>query len=308
MNIEEINSIVEHQLDAWPEAKRNFDALSQIGRKRLALGDFPAFAQHNPARIKSTGAKIDKESIRNRACFLCKSNRPAEQLSREWIPGWEFLVNPYPILPIHFTIVDKEHRPQDGIPLDMAVMAEQAPDLAIFYNGAKAGASAPDHRHCQAVLKSELPLLHLAEEYHSLDNAPIVSSDSFGIDLPFAFLSAIVTPDKNGMLTLHTMTRIRGIDSTTGLPDPDLVNAFFWIDSKGYLRIVVIPRRAHRPKRFYANDDTHMTVSPGALDMAGLLILPIQEDYDRMSEKTAREIYEEVAFKNNLPSEILPKS
>ena len=305
MDTEAINMLVENQLAIWPEAKRNFDALAHIGRKPLRIGELEAVAQYNPARIKSTAAKVDSDSIRRRPCFLCKENRPAEQLCGEWIPGWELLVNPYPILPIHFTIVDTSHRPQDGIPLEMAVMAEKAPDLAIFYNGARAGASAPDHRHCQAVLKSELPLLKLAEKHHLPGMPSIVSSEKFGLNLPFNFLSAIVTPDKEGMFTLQTMTRVKGKDIKTGKPDAGLVNAFFWIDNTGCLRIIAIPRKAHRPDCYYAEDETRMTVSPGALDMAGLMILPVEKDYNRMNPGLAEKIYGEVAFKGPLPPEVL---
>ena len=306
MNTEEINNFVEHQLSVWPEAKQNFDALAKIGRRPLKIGDFDFFAQHNPARIKSTGAKTDAESIKKRACFLCSDNRPKEQIALDWLEGWELLLNPYPILPVHFTIVDRQHRSQDGIPLEMAVMAEKAPDLAIFYNGAKAGASAPDHRHCQAVLKSELPIIHLAERHHTKEMPHIVSSSVFGLSLPFNFISAIITPDNEGMKNLLLMTKIRGVDRTTGLPDPDLVNAFFWIGSDGLLRIIVIPRQAHRPKMFYAEDESKMTVSPGALDMAGLLILPIEKDYERMSSALAAKIYDEVAFSREIPESVFP--
>ncbi len=305
LNTEWINNYVEHQLAVWPLAKRNFDALSAISRRPLMLGDLTVYAQHNPARIKSTGAKTDAASISKRPCFLCASNRPPEQISQGWVDGWELLLNPYPILPIHFTIVDVKHRRQDAIPSDMAAMAEEAPALAIFYNGARAGASAPDHRHCQAVLKSELPLIQLAEKHHTRNLPPIVSSEVFGLDLPFNFMSAIITPDQQGLRNLYLMTQIKGIDAETGNPDADLVNAFFWIDSEGLLRIIVIPRRAHRPSCFFAEDDSQMTVSPGALDMAGLLILPIEKDYERINPQLARQIYSEVAFAGSLPDNII---
>lgn len=306
MNTEEINNFIEYQLSVWPEAKRNFDALTKIGRKSVNVGDFEMFAQHNPARIRSTGAKTDAESIKKRACFLCSSNRPQQQIAHEWLEGWDLLINPYPILPVHFTIVDKKHRPQDAIPLEMAVMAEKAPDLAIFYNGAKAGASAPDHRHCQAVLKTELPIIRLTEKYHLKKMPAIISSSEFNLSLPFNFISAIITPDNEGMKILRLMTLIQGIDKTTGKPDPGLVNAFFWIDSAGLLRSIIIPRRAHRPDLFFAEDDSKMTVSPGALDMAGLLILPVEDDYSRISSDLAAHIYDQVAFSGKIPESVFP--
>jgi len=306
LTTEDINNRLEHQLACWPLAKSNFDALMKVERKALPLGDFNCCAQFNPARIVSTAAKTDPDSIRKRKCFLCAENRPEEQFSEKWIEGWELLVNPYPILPVHFTIVDTTHTPQGEIPFEMAQMAEMAPDLAIFYNGARAGASAPDHRHCQGVLKSELPLVALAEKCHRRDMPAIVSSEEFGSNLPFQFLSAIVTPDENGMLTLMRMIRVRGIDSANGKPNQGLVNAFFWIGNDGLLRIAAIPRRAHRPSCFFKTEEEKMTVSPGALDMAGMLILPVHKDFLKINEEMALEIYSEVAFADSLPNEVIP--
>lgn len=109
LSIEHINSLIESQLMSWHEAKRNFDRLMEIERKPLQLGDFHIAAQLNPARIRSTGAAVDKASVAARSCFLCKENRPAMQMSGEWpTPEWELLVNPYPILPVHFTIAAKK--------------------------------------------------------------------------------------------------------------------------------------------------------------------------------------------------------
>jgi len=135
LSIEHINSLIESQLMSWHEAKRNFDRLMEIDRKPLQLGDFHIAAQLNPARIRSTGAAVDKASVAARSCFLCKENRPAMQMSGEWpTPEWELLVNPYPILPVHFTIAAKKHIPQERIPLEMAMMAEYAPPLVFFFN------------------------------------------------------------------------------------------------------------------------------------------------------------------------------
>ena len=139
LNTELINTIIERQLDKWDEARENFFRLRHAERRSLALGALQGAIQYNPARIRSTGASIDSKSIAARPCFLCRSNRPEAQDSFEWMEGWEFLVNPFPILPVHFTIVSKNHVPQDHIPAEMASMAEYAPDLVFFFNGARAG-------------------------------------------------------------------------------------------------------------------------------------------------------------------------
>lgn len=305
LHIDTINDLVERQLLVWPEAKQRFDALINIKRKNIALDAFPVVAQLNPARIRSTAAKVDAASISERKCFLCGENRPQEQFSAPWPDqGWELLVNPFPILPIHFTIAAKKHTPQDEIPLEMAAMAELAPELAIFLNGARAGASAPDHLHCQGVLKSELPLVRLVEKYHSTEHGGWMSSEEFGCTLPFHFLSAVITPDMQGMLALSKVATAFGIDATTGEHDKGLVNAFFWISDNGLLRVVIIPRRAHRPRAYFVEGESHFTVSPGALDMAGLLILPIEDDFNRIAESSIRDIYADTAFAEALPQAI----
>ena len=291
----DLADLVEAQLQVWPMAKSNYDALANVKAKQLAVGDLPVVVYFNPARMVSTGAKLDKDTLSKRPCFLCKDNRPKEQLAAEIIPGWELLVNPYPIFPINFTIVATEHIPQTTIPLEMITLAEMMPDMVVFYNGAKAGASAPDHYHMQAVLKSELPLLRIAEEYHKPEAGLVVTASSFGKKLPFDFYSGIITPDKEGMAAAKLFTRLAGIDKITGKPDHDLVNAFCWLDSHGLMRFIVVPRTTIRPDCYGARPDD-FTISPGAVDMAGCIITPRANDFERVDAERISEIYKDVAI------------
>lgn len=305
LSIESINNLIETQLLQWHEAKLNFDRLTEVERKPLTLGNFQCAAQLNPARIRSTGAAVDKESISRRPCFLCAANRPDKQLAGSWPDSdWELLLNPYPILPVHFTIAAKRHIPQDHIPVEMAAMAEKAPDLVFFFNGAKAGASAPDHLHCQAMLKSELPIVSLVEKSHPVEQKGWISSEEYKLDLPFNFMSAVIGSGFTGMYDLAKIQNAFGIDAESGEKDPGLVNAFFWISDKGFLRIVMVPRRAHRPSLYFMPEGERFVISPGAVDMAGLLIVPREEDFRRISHETAARIYAEAAFAEPLPSEI----
>lgn len=301
---EHINTLIEQQLEAWPEARENFSRIKDTSRHVFRLGALNCGAQLNPARIRSTGASIDSKSIEARPCFLCKSNRPELQITVEWMPGWHLLVNPYPILPVHFTVAATDHKPQDRIPLDMAAMAEAAPDLVFFFNGASAGASAPDHMHVQAVLKSELPLMRIVERYHPASQSGFMSSEQYGVDLPFHFISAVVTPDAEGMKTLARIPGSFGIDATTGLPDRGLVNAFFWIGDNGLLRVAIVPRRAHRPACYAAEESDRLVISPGAIDMTGIIVTPRPQDFLRLSAEKISQIYSEVAFSDALPGAI----
>jgi len=73
---------------------------------------------------------------------------------------YQVLINPYPILPQHLTIVSRRHTPQSlkGRLGDFCKMAMELPDFLLFYNGARCGASAPDHMHFQAGSRGVVPL------------------------------------------------------------------------------------------------------------------------------------------------------
>ena len=283
---------IDAQLADWPLARENYQALGRTERRSMRLGDLTVGIQHNPARIVSTGAKTDDKSIGERPCFLCKENRPQQQTGIDIADGWELLLNPYPIFPSHFTIVSKKHQPQEGLPLDMVAMAERLPGHTVFFNGRRSGASCPDHLHCQAVKTRELPLMCLIERSHALELGRTATPESLCLDIPFAFKSVIVTPDMEGMVELA------GIETTIGREyiSEGRVNAFVWIDQSGLLRICAVPRRAHRPARYGTESDQYL-ISPGCIDIAGVLIAPLKKDFDSLSEEDVRQIYGECAVR-----------
>lgn len=296
MTNDDIASFIEAQLQDWPLAKKNYDALMEVKRREAVIGNFPIGIQWNPARIVSTGADISRTEIERRPCFLCRDNRPKEQHICNILPGWELLVNPYPILPVHLTIVSTQHRPQERVPEDIVSLAELLPGMAVFFNGAKAGASAPDHLHLQAVLKDELPLLRLAEKEHPSCKPGICTSEDFKVKPPYLVFSGVVAPGQDGLKALLAGLRLGGLSSDGRLTDPELVNSFFWIDGDGLLRFVVVPRKAHRPACYYAAGDERRMISPGCIDMAGLIIAPRKEDYDRLTSEEISKIFNDVAI------------
>lgn len=269
-------------------ARDNYQALGRTERRSMLLGDLTVGIQHNPARIVSTAAKTDAKTLAERPCFLCKKNRPPQQVGIEIAEGWELLLNPFPIFPTHFTIVSKEHKPQEGFPLDMVTMAERLPGHTVFFNGKQAGASCPDHLHCQAVKTHELPLMQLIEKKHNLDFGNVATHKSLGLDVPFGFISIIITPDSEGMSVLASMEEIIGKKHIAD----GKINAFVWIDANGLLRICAVRRNMHRPSCYGKEEGQHM-ISPGCIDMTGVLIAPMKKDYDELTEEDIREIYHE---------------
>lgn len=289
-----INEFIEQQLAVWPEARDRYLALGKTERRRFRIGDFEGAFQFNPARIVSTGAKTDAASVAARPCFLCASNRAKEQTSIPLNKDWEMTINPYPIFPVHFTIISTSHRPQTAPPLEMAGMADHFGELCIFFNGASGGASAPDHLHMQAVLQSELPLLRLAEANHPASKPGIMRSDMWGLDLPFLFLSGVITGDEEGGHDYMQMLAFTGA-GPDGRPDPGLRNVFCWKDGDGVLRMIVVPRRQHRPG-CYGTGPGQLMVAPGAIDMTGVVILPRKEDFDAITDEKLKTIYSEVTI------------
>ena len=232
--------------------------------------------QWNPSRMVSTAAKIDKASLERRPCFLCANHRPAVQEALSMLHDYELLVNPFPILPHHFTIPLKRHEPQRIRErfIDMMRMAEQLDDLVVFYNGPACGASAPDHLHFQAGSRGVLPV-----------EPPCPS---------FLFLAS--TPEAHDVWFQQLYA---ALPVPEGQPEP-MMNILAWKDvspqGEPQLFCRVIPRKKHRPDCYLATGDAQVLVSPGALDVAGLMITPREEDFRKMTADVAVNILREVVL------------
>lgn len=291
--ISQANNFVEAQLQWWPEAKERYLDLGKTERKKVRIGKLEGAVQFNPARARSTTADISAKAIGERPCFLCEKNRPEEQIAIPIINGWSLLLNPFPIFPVHFTIASDQHTDQLPDVGKMVELAEKMPGFVVFFNGAKAGASAPDHLHFQAVMVDELPLMRKIERSLYSEESRLFSVKpeecGFGEDQwPFAFRVGVIHPDKNGQRVLAEMMTPT---------DKELVNLYAWIGYCGELRILEIPRKAHRP-RCYTDKEEPLLVSPGAIDMAGILITVRGEDFNRAPERVT-EILNDVAFTGN---------
>lgn len=296
LNLENINSIIETQLAVWPDAKSNYDALSLVKRRSVVIDGFETAIQFNPARIISTNAAVDDVSLKKRKCFLCSSNRPQNQFALEIVEGWDLLVNPFPIFPVHFTIASKKHIPQECVPADIVSIAENLPGMAIFFNGKNAGASAPDHLHLQAVLKDELPLVRLVERCHPNSVSGILRSNEIIDKFPYLFFSGVVSPSLSSFPLIAAALKIGGLSGSGAFDNTALVNSIFWISNTGILRFICVPRRAHRPACFFYEESEKILISPGCVDMSGILITPREKDFDSLSVNDIKRIFSDVAY------------
>ena len=310
------NRLFDEQIPLWKDARERYKDLANVVTKEMETNGCKLEAQYNPARIVSTGAKVDAETIKNRPCFLCEVNRPAEQISSPMLKKYHLLLNPNPILPKHFTIPLRHHRKQQILAYyeDMMEITSQLSELFVFYNGPKCGASAPDHMHFQAGSRGVVPLERdwaelykpnlsriwpiSEDEYMEAVNMDLVADSTGVFSLRNYLCPGIViitrTPHTNRLL-FEKVYRVLPVQAGDYEP---MMNILAWSQlstADGYERIVsvIIPRTKHRPDCYFQKGDKQMMVSPGSLDMGGMLITPRKEDFDRMNAEQAKTIIQE---------------
>ena len=301
-----ISRFFNRQLEKWDDARHRFRDLKHVETKKLSE---EVRLQSNPARIVSTGAKIDKKTLGERPCFLCDKNRPKEQMSQQIDERFHLLVNPFPILPVHFTIPARKHQPQAIYKNygEMHRFLSLHSELMVFYNGPKCGASAPDHLHFQAGTSGILPLQtnwqrlsrNLTDVISLNDEEKIAVVRDFIVPA-FVIISKSEESDETLFHRLYKSMPMRG-DET----EP-MMNIIAWRKGDEYIS-VVIPREKHRPEAYFAEGDAQVMVSPGALDMSGLIITPREEDFHKLTEESATTILQECGISTEKMNSIVTK-
>lgn len=301
-----ISRFFNRQLEVWTDARHRFRDLKHVETRQFSD---QLKLQWNPARIVSTGAKIDKKTLGERPCFLCDKNRPKEQMSKQIDEKFHLLVNPFPILPVHFTIPARKHQPQliyknYG---EMHRFISLHSDLMVFYNGPKCGASAPDHLHFQAGTNGILPLQtnwqrlsRNLTDIISLNDEEKISVVRDFIVPAFVIISKSAESDEALFRRLYKAMPQRG-DET----EP-MMNIISWRKGEEFIS-VVIPREKHRPEAYFAEGDAQFVVSPGALDMSGLIITPREEDFRKLTEEKALSLLQECGVSEEKMNTIIAK-
>ena len=286
------------QLEKWDDARQRYQDLRNVKTRELTVGTSTMKVQFNPARIVSTGAKIDKQTLAERPCFLCEQNRPKEQVKKSIDAQYDLLVNPYPILPIHFTIPSVKHEPQliRNSYSEIHKLLTEYPSMMVFYNGPKCGASAPDHAHFQAGTSGILPL-QMAWQRLSRNLTPILDLNAEeGISLIEEYpCPALLIHSKSEYSDEQLFIRLyEALPVPECEPEP-MLNIISWRHDTDYYS-VVFPRKKHRPDCYYAEGCNQYIISPGALDMAGFIVTPRKEDFDRLTPEIAFSILNEVSL------------
>lgn len=290
-----IHHLLTEQLTSWETARNNYEALSTVKVKELDVCGVHYKVQFNPARIVSSGAKVDAKTIKERKCFLCPANLPAVQKGVPFKEHYNILVNPFPIFPRHLTIPEQAHVDQRIASRmeDMLDLAQALTDYIIFYNGPKCGASAPDHAHFQAGNKGFLPIeqdwrTQIAEKFVEDDEASIC----YLKDEPRATL---VIESTSKAKAVHLFEAIyQSLTVKPGEEEP-MMNVLAMYEDNRWI-VFVFPREKHRPACYTAEGEANLLSSPASVDLGGVFITPVEKDFNKITADDVAQILSEVCL------------
>ena len=300
--MKELNKFIKDQLSVWQLASSNFRTLKTAPSREVDVFGLKCRIQYNPRRVISSTADTSPAAIASRKCFLCADNRPKEQfhLGFEGRKGrnYHIQINPYPIFRGHLVIVRDEHIPQEiwhHFP-DMLDFAARYKDYLVFYNGPSSGASAPDHLHFQAIPKHNLPLEDVVDEFLDHPGEPLATVKDASLYKFDGYARGVFALKATTSKSLAKLF-YRLLDCTDrgkGEEEP-MFNLYAYVKNGEY-RTIVVMRSAKRSHHFYSEGADHLTISPGAADIAGLFVAPFREDYDKADTALLEELLSEVCI------------
>jgi hypothetical protein len=149
----------------------------------------------------------------------------------------------------------------------------------------------------QAARCADIPLLGAISDGILSLGEPLCAADGGciynvkGYAVPF-FMIRAETVSRSVALFGQLLMAMPTVD---GEAEPRM-NVVGYYSPDGAFVSVVLPRASHRPECYFANDASHRLVSPGALDMAGLIVTPRSVDFESITAGEAVALLQEVAL------------
>ena len=274
-----------------------YAALESVRHREIICNGYSVVLQFNPRRVVSTAASVDEESLRRRPCFLCVENLPEKQQGIRYADNFLILCNPAPIFARHFTISSVDHIPQEldrSIPIFLSLAEDLAPQYSVFYNGPRCGASAPDHLHFQACPTGAIPV-----ELAAADGERRVLRKKTGSAALFTLREfgrqALVLESEDKVILASLLSSILAhLAKLSSSSEEPMVNALCSY-SRGQWRAILFPRTKHRPSFFFRQGEEQIMISPALVDMGGLIVTPMERDFERVDAAMVQEIFNEVS-------------
>jgi predicted N-acetyltransferase YhbS len=294
--------LLSDQKKAWRELREGYESLKNVRERDLPCRGFSVRLQYNPGRIKSSTADVSKGNSSERRCFLCVDQLPEGQKGILYRNDYLILGNPMPVFSSHLTVSHVDHRLQaidEHIGTYLQLMADLGPSWTVLYNGPKCGASAPDHLHFQIAPLGKMPIEKEIREKRRLKLMKQV-------DIVFLYCvrdlgrEAILLQGDNPIAVERVLKDfLNALKKVLSMDEEPMINIAGFHDAKKW-RLVIFPRRKHRPDVFFKEGDARMVVSPGVIDMGGLLITPVEKDFKRLDATAVEGIYKEVSLEEEI--------
>ncbi len=287
---ERVAALLDQQRQTWSLLQEGEVGLAELQTRRLQSGNGHVVVQNNPRRRASSAARVDPASVAQRPCFLCVDNLPAEERGVPFDAELVIAPNPFPIVPDHLSVISRQHGPQrlgDRAATLMSLACALGPEWLVLYNGPRCGASAPDHFHFQAGHAGALPIA--AELTGSAAGAELLGLHSFGRQV------LVLQGVDASVLSRRIERAVDALARIVGEAGEPMLNLVATCAPPVYT-VYLFPRSAHRPSCFYAEGEAQLLISPGALDMAGLVVVAEPAHFDRVDLGVVTQIFEEVSL------------
>lgn len=297
---EKVKALLSQQMDTWELLRNGYNGLGAVKVKHFEFDGFSIKVQFNPGRIVSSSAKVDEKSIRERKCFLCFNNLPANQKGILYKNEYMILCNPFPIFHEHFTLPNTEHLPQliyDSFPRMLSFSRDLGKYYTVFYNGPKCGASAPDHLHFQAGEKYFMPIDKEYDQIKQRSGTVLYDDENIKVLVIDNYLRRLISfesADKDIIIKAFEVfySIYSKIKPSTDEPMMNILSSF----ENGTWRVIVFPREKHRPSQYFAESDENILLSPAAVDLGGVLITPLEKDFNKITKEDIADILNQVTL------------
>ena len=286
------------QKKVWLELREAYESLKDVRERDIRCKGFSIRLQYNPGRMKNSLADVDEKNANERRCFLCLDNLPEDQKGILYRSEYLILCNPMPVFSSHFTISHLDHRRQaidEHIDTLLQLMVEFGSGWMVLYNGPKCGASAPDHLHFQAGPSGKMPIEKEIQEGKRLTLMTQVDGVLLYRIRDLGRQVIILEGDDPPAVVRAFRGFLDALKNVLLVNEEPMINiAGFHKERKWHL--MIFPRRKHRPDTFFKEGDARVVVSPGVIDMAGILITPVEKDFYRLDATAAEGTYREVSL------------
>jgi hypothetical protein len=299
--------LLDEQKRVWPMAADGYTSLQYVQVREVKCSTFSAWLQFNPNRIVSTGAKVDAKSINSRRCFLCVDHLPPEQKGILYDNEFLVLCNPMPIFPAHYTVSHLKHLPQLIDPyLDtfLRLARDLSPKFTIFYNGAQCGASAPDHIHFQIAPAGKIPIEQEAVEAQRRERVGEIGGVAIFLLRDLGRAVIVFEGTNIESVTQVICHQLAKMKASLNIKDEPKINIICNYNASQW-RLILFPRRKHRPEVFFKEGDGKVVISPASVDMGGLIITPLEKDFNTVNANMIEAIYREVSWDETMARKML---